>query len=1113
MKRMLMVILLLITGITGYSIQHEAVFKRYSTTNGLSNNWIRCIYQDHWGYMWFGTAGGLNRFDGEHFKVYQPVFTDSLKQGNVTINAIASKDSLNLWVCTDIGMYIYNYLTDRLEYYKILAENFPFLCCTYDNENNLWVGSNRGLLKLDADGKLDRVFIHDPTNDASISSNYVNTLYIDSDNNLWVGTKNGLNLFNSQNDQFKRFNPGTSKNSISGNDVLSIVEDRENCLWIGTAFNGLNVGIYKNEDIHFRKVIEGSVNSLMTDAENNLWIGHGSGGGLDCIPLHNFSPDNFRLIHYENRSANPKSLSDNSVFCIYQDKLNDLWFGTFSRGINYYSKRAKKFHVVDQIQGSNKSIGNNLVNAFFEDSTYLWVGTEGGLNRFDKEDREWKHYNYEHNDQRSLASDPVFKIYSDSRGNLWIGSWAGGLNLYNPKTDDFTRHLPGKNPGTISNENVFDILEDSKGNLWVTTVGGGLNRYDYQTGTFDVFKNNPQNQCSINGNFLNDIFETSNGQLYISLFNLIDRYNYATGCFEHILHYPEKSDYEFYANVLSFFEDSRKNLWIATNAGLEYFDPSKNLFRQYGVDDGLPDNSILGILEDDHGNFWIGTNKGLSKFVNAVDLPKKTEFINFSIYDGLPANDFKKRAAYKNEAGRMYFGTSGGFVWFYPDSIVLNKAIPRVVLTGFSILNPVNDENEWQTKNDNINFTRQINLPYDHSDFTISFSSLNFLNPEKNQYRYKLEGLDDDWRQATTVSQATYTNLQPGEYTFKVMGSNNDNVWNPVPKTLSIKIIPLWWQTDFFKIALIVLLAILIFIVVYARMSGLRKYNRKLEQSIAERTGELIKLNTLLKNKQEKISEQNLELSKHKNELEELVHERTIELEQEKIRAEESSKLKSSFLANMSHEIRTPLNAILGFTSLLTENSLDAEHQKKYLELLASNSKILFFLINDIIDISIIESNQLELNVTRFNARRILADFKNFYNQPKDTPLEFIYANMDARETLFIKNDAVRFRQVMSNLINNAFKYTKSGKIEYGYKQFSDRILFYVSDTGIGINPNDQQKIFEEFYKSSTEKQKLYGGTGIGLALCRRLVTQMGGKIWVESKTGEGSTFYFDLPY
>jgi len=1089
-----------------------ARFRRISITDGLSNNWVRCVYHDRFGYIWVGTSGGLNRYDGVQFKGYKPLSNDSLEQGNVTINAILEKDSLNLWILTDIGMYTYHYPSDRLFQARLLPENFPFLAGAYDAAGNLWIGSNRGLIRLNRDACVDTVFRHNPSDPSSLSSDYINALFVGSDQTLWIGTKKGLNVYEPDKNVFRTFFPSPRDGSLSGNDVLSIAEDGDRRLWVGTARDGLNLLVRDSSSVSFQPILPGTILSLLYDEENTLWIGHGSGQGIERIDLSGFASGKFAKTSYKNHPGDPKTLSDNSVFCLYADRNGDIWIGTFGRGLNFYSKRAKQFQVFEEIQGDTFSIRNNLVNAFYEDETHLWVGTEGGLDRLHKETGQWKHFGYETDNPRSLASNPVFKIFKDSRGNLWMGNWSGGLNLFDPRNESFIRHLPGDEPGSLSNENVFDILEDSRGNLWITTVGGGLNRYDYATGTFEHFMHNPRNPCSIHGNFLNTLLETSTGELYVSLYNMVDRFDYETRCFSHIIHNPSTNDSVFYGNVIDIFEDSRQNLWFATNTGLEYYNPVKKTFKRYTTGDGLPDNTIQGILEDAHGNLWMGTNHGLSKMIHGVELPDRPRFINFSAHDGLPANDFKKRAAYENQAGWFYLGTSNGYVCFHPDSIHFNPVVPEVVLTGFTIMDPSGSK-KLPVSETNINFTDEVILPYNNADFTVSFAALNYLNPGKNQYKYRLEGRDEEWFYLKNQTSVTYTNLRPGEYIFQMMGSNNDGVWNPVPKTLTIRIIPLWWQTFGFKATVFLVVILMILLGVWFRLSTLDRYNKILEKAIAERTGELVQLNALLKNKQKKISEQNAALARHKSELEVLVHERTTQLEKEKVKAEESYKLKSSFLANMSHEIRTPLNAILGFTSLLAQNSVDEEHRKKYIELINSNSKLLFFLINDIIDISIIESNQLVLNKTRFNAKRILSDFINFYNFRGEEFVRFSFVNQYMRETLFIVNDAVRFRQVMSNLLNNAFKYTKDGKIEYGYRIQKANVLFYVSDTGIGIKKEEQEKIFDDFYKSKQEKGNAYGGTGIGLALCKRLVHQMGGRIWVESEVNKGSTFFFELPY
>lgn len=1113
MNKILLFFLLLFVSQLSYSLDNQTYFKKISVKDGLSNNWVRCIYQDDYNYLWFGTSGGLNRYDGQNFKVYRPISADSLELGNVTINAIMKKDADNLWVCTDIGMYTYNYPNDKFTYYPLLAENFPFLTCTTDQEKNIWIGTNRGLIKVDKSLKLINKYLNNTLESNGLASNYVNVVYVDSKNNVWIGTTKGLNLYCKDTDSFFHFKKDDKPWSISGNDILSITEDRAGRIWVGTALDGLNLIEKKNNNLQFKPIIGGAIISLLADSENKLWVGHGAGGGIERIDLNAFQNGKLSIDRFKNDPIDLKTLSDNSVFCIYQDKFKDIWIGTFGKGINYFSRRSKSFHIVEEKYGTNTSIKNNLVNAFFEEEKYLWIGTEGGLDRLDKKTGLYEHFENESNNPNSMASNPVFKIYKDSRGNLWIGNWAGGLSLFNYKTNSFKRFMPDGKPGSISNENVFSIVEDKQGNLWVTTIGGGLDRYDYSTGKFIVYQHNPQNPCSINGDYLNFVFTTSTGDLYVSLHNLIDKFNYKTGCFDHIYN-TTGTDSVFYGNVTSIFEDSKKNIWIATNTGLYYYNPANNSFKIFTVKHGLPDNTIQGILEDDHGNLWLGTNKGLSKFINAISIPNKPEFINFTVADGLPANDFKRGATLKNSQGFLYFGTSGGYVWFHPDSIHFNPIPPEIVLTRFEMLNSMPDNQQtYSSVTENINHLGRIVLKYGNTDFKISFAALNFLNSEKNQYKYKLDGYDSDWIIAGHNTDVTYTNIQPGDYTFVVSGSNNDGVWCEKDKKLGIKILPPWWNTLLFKIALVLTLLFLAGFSIWLRISSLNRYNKVLEKRILERTDELVKLNSVLKSKQREIVSQNTQLEKHQNHLEKLVSERTSQLEEAKNKAEESDRLKSAFLANMSHEIRTPMNAILGFSSLLRESGITEKQRIKFTDLIIRNGNILHVLINDVINISIMEAGQMALNICKFDAIPILNELFNFYEKKNSKKIQLLFLNQKVHEPLILTADLVRFKQILVNLLNNAFKYTETGKIEFGFKKFKKKILFFVVDTGIGIEKDDQARIFDHFYKIEQSKIKLYGGTGIGLAICKQLINQMGGVIWVKSVINVGSTFYFSLPF
>jgi len=1114
MARCIFLFFFLLLSLLNVSANDQIHFKRITTNDGLSNNWVRCILQDSTGYMWFGTADGLNRFDGKNIKVFRPLSNNHVPIGNFVINEITSIDSQNFWLCTELGLFKFNEKEETFVRDSLLPY-YPYTTTIKDSDQNIWFGSNRGIYKVSPNRKLLKVYTNNPSDSTTISDNFINTFAIDSKGNLWIGTKKGLNKYNKASDNFTRFmNNSNSKGEISGNDITSIFEDNRNRIWIGTSLDGLNLYTPKSSDGDFKKILSGSISSIYQVNKDNLWIGLASGGGISVISLSDFDKGKLSIQNIKNDPLDHRSLGDNSINKIYSNKYNDLWIMTFGGGVNYYSARTKKFNNVSEKYGTDQSLSNNLVNAFFEEEKYLWIGTEAGLDRLDKKTGKFKNYNYNPNNNRSLASNSVNALNKDSKGNLWVGTWAGGLHLYNYKTDDFTRFTPDGKPGSIGSTSISSIFEDSYGNLWIGTNAGGLNRYNYKTGEFKKYFPDKEKNGSLGGRSMSQVYQTSNGNLYIALFGSIDRYDYKTDQFTHIS--PKSitpDDQNLDGIIIGIFEDSRKNIWITSSSGLWLFDSKTNTYRCFSSKDGLPDNSIQGILEDGHGNLWISTNNGIAEFINGVSNPQKPIFRVFTVDDGLAANDFKKNSAYKNNEGFMFFGSSKGYTSFHPDSIKTNTIKPNVVFTRFELLETTPNENsKFRSTNENINLAEQIDLHYPNTDFCISFAALNFLDTKKNQYRYKLDGYDTEWIDAGTTTAATYTNLREGKYTFKVIASNNDGIWNETPKEVIIKIYPPWWRSSIFQIFCILIIVFSSISFVLIRFYMIKKENHMLEAVIEKRTNELTKLNWLLERKQKIILEQNDELSKHRNNLESLVEKRTEELAAARLRAEESDKLKSSFLANMSHEIRTPMNAIIGFSNLLIDTESTEEKRQKYIELIRNNSKQLSVLINDIIDISIIESNKMTLSTGRFNVDSIMKELYSYFEIENKNRLDFVFLNTDSNEPLFLFNDAIRFRQIMVNLLSNAFKYTDKGKIEYGYEVLKNDVRFFVSDTGIGIIVEEKDKIFDQFYKSPKDKVKLYRGTGIGLAICKSLVEQMGGKIWLDSTINVGSTFSFTLP-
>jgi signal transduction histidine kinase/ligand-binding sensor domain-containing protein/CheY-like chemotaxis protein len=1111
MKLFIVNLFLLLHLSAAFSQVDKPNFKRFSTKEGLSNNWVRCIYQDNKGFLWFGTADGLNRYDGYGFKVFRLINDDKTSLGDIHINAILEKNNHQLWVCTDMGVYTFD-LESEKGFTNPLLKPLSVICAIIDTHKNTWFGTSNGLFRYNPADSSITSFTHKNDNSNSLSSDYINTLFLDSEGNVWAGTKKGLNFFNSNTQTFASYSANGMQGSISGNDVMGICEDKFKRLWVGTSQDGVNL-VKKSSDrvLYFHQVLDGYIMNLISDFENNIWIARGSGGGLVKIALGN-SLDNSTInpVIYHTDPTNPKSISDNSIYSIFEDKAKDIWIGTFGGGVNYFSKREKKFFSISFDYSAKSSLFNNLVNAICDDEKYLWIGTEAGLDRYDKTEKTFKHFSYNERDKTSMSVNPVYSLLRDSKDNLWVGTWAGGLNLYNNKTQTFKHFQPDEKEGSISNGNIFSIFEDSKRNLWIGTIGGGLNRYNYKTSKFEHFLKNESDTGSLYYNFVNCILESKTGRLYISTYFSLEIFDYETGKFTHCLFNKKISDNA--GQIISIFQDSKNHIWIASNKGLSIFDESEMKFNDYDIE-GMPDNTIQAILEDNHHNIWISTNNGLVQIIQGALLPKDPVIRNYSVTDGLPGNEFKKRSAIKNSSGILYFGSANGVVYFNPDSIEYNTIAPPVVLTGFQLLSLQKDDNlKFKSILQNINSVELIDLPYNNSNFIIWFSSLNFLNSENNKFLYKLEGYDDNWIDAGTRHSATYTNLKPGSYNFQVKGSNNDGVWCNEPAKLEIIIHPPWWGTLLFRIFMVLVIIITLISIHFIRLSILKGQNTLLEKKVKDRTNDLTEMNTLLEERQEEITIQNDELERHRSHLEQLVEERTVELVSAKIKAEESDRLKSSFLANMSHEIRTPMNAIYGFSGLLNADDLSKEDKSQYINIINENCESLLVLIDDILDISRIEVDHLVFTNEKYIVDDVLVNLESFFkhNNNKQLTIEFFNKNSDHK--LILNNDKVRFRQVFTNLFNNAYKFTDTGYIRFGYEVIKDYVRFYVSDTGIGIESSEMERIFNHFYKIENSFERLYAGTGLGLAISKKLIEMMGGEIWVESTVGKGSIFYFTLP-
>ncbi len=1069
----------------GYSLKLFA--HNENDTNSLSSNAIRSIIEDSNGFIWAGTQeGGINKFDpkSQLFKRYY-----------------GSSDTLNGFTGTSA--------------WKILE----------DSEGNLWIGTwNNGLFRTKATNSLQEnekftCYKNNPSQKNSLSHNIVREIFEDSHGTIWIGTQGGgLNRYNKKTDNFTNFQHSPANNkSLSNNSVYAVFEDSEGRLWIGTSGGGLNLfnpatetfsNYFDESSEHIDAIVEINPGYLLVGTENGLRV---------------FDVATKKYFRLTTELGQRNELNYKLIRTNFKDSQNIIWVGT-EQGV-YKSMVVKEFIHVRHDPENPNSLSHNIVRAITEepDGT-TWAGTIGkGLNRFDPKTQQWMVYKAD-NSGSGLKSNGIQSLLVDSKGNLWCGTMNGYLQRFNKATNTFSAYLLNPNPINTP-DFIQGIVEDAQGYFWIGTENG-LCRFNPQTSTWDYIRHDPKNPNSISGNNIQSkaIYFDDKGNLWVGTWNNGLNFIAKEELYKadpKVVHWKTKEEKKKGRfsdnNVLSIHQDKKGTIWLGTyGGGLNRFDPGKEEFYTYTTQNGLAHNVIFGILEDNEGNLWLSTSNGLSKFD-----PVNEKFTNFYESDGLQGNAFFWGASFKNKDGWMYFGGQNGYNKFQPERITVSTNIPRIVITNFKVYNKDKDFGKALSE------LSDVKLSYRDNYISIYFAALDYANPSRNKFKYKLEGFDKDWIESGNQQFASYTNLSGGVYTFKVIGSNHDNTWNNQGTSLVIRITPPFYQLLWVRILFGIGLTLLLYFIYLTRVTNFKTQSLRLKQMVESRTKELNTANCLLETqKQEilqqkdevelqrnKILEQKKELELHRNHLESLIELRTEELAKAKNKAEESDMIKTSFLANMSHEIRTPLNAIVGFSNLLDERGITPDERKEYVELINRNTDTLLVLVNDILDLSSMEADQLKLHKHRFNLNEFVDDISNYYKTSYASSNVELRVNNELKELRqSIYSDSYRLKQIMTNLLNNAFKFTEQGFIEVACKKGEDHIIISVKDTGIGISKENQEIIFERFRKIEDNTTKLYRGSGLGLAISVRLCDLMNCRLWLESEPGKGSTFFLQLP-
>jgi ligand-binding sensor domain-containing protein/signal transduction histidine kinase len=1077
-----------------FSQKQDIKFEYLGIEAGLSNNDVFCMLQDSRGFMWFGTSDGLNKYDGYKFTIYKSNKADqySLKSNGIKDIIEDSKDVI--WIATwGGGLHKFDREKNRFVHFKHDPLNKNSISSDFvtslfeDKQGNLWMGTENGGLDL-FDQKNNQFihYSHGATESKTLGKVYVTSIFEDSQHNLWIGTNGGLNLFDRKGKTFTKYQYSKKDTrSLSNNLVNVILEDKRKNLWIGTNDGGLDqLNKKTGEFSHFRNnLLAGNkfprydVLSITEDDNGNLWIGTRNGG------LNIFNPLTGVSQNYYHDELDITSLSRNSVTGIYKDPKGNMWIGTMAGGINFLNNAGNKF-IHYKHNSSKNSLSDNNVSAIYEDSDKnLWIGTDGGgLNLLNRKSGRFTHYKYQPDNKNSIRSNSVLSICEDSKGNLWIGTWAGGITIFNRKKNTF-KHFKNNpvNPSSLSSNNVWTIFEDREKHIWIGTYGGGLNLYNPDNDSFTYYMYDENDPAGINNNHVITIFEDSKGFLWIGTDGGgLNQFDKKTKKFTHFIHDDSRNSLS-YNFVSSIYEDRNGNLYIGTGSGLNYFNTKTHYFTFYTAKDGFTDGSASGMLEDTKGNLWISTAKGISRFN-----PATKSFINFNTEDGLHTNNYNSRAHCKSGTGAMYFGGINGFDEFFPDRIQKVSFDPPLMITDFQVFNKgvsiAIDENDPSPLKKDITETKKITIPYRSSVISFEFASLHYGVKERKQYAYMLEGFDKTWNEVGAKRSATYTNLNPGEYIFKVKGLNNEGTWSSNIASLQLTITPPFWLTWWFRIAVVIVVVGSVIVFYRVRINLVKRQRELLQQKVKEQTIQLV----------------------HSNEEE---HKARLEADHANEELEKKNQELEQFVYIASHDLREPLRTTSSFVELFQKQykgKLD-EKADTYLSYISQSADRMKMLIDDLLDYSRIggkkELQQLDCNII---LQEVLADL--------GTALTDAGAVIRADRLPVISGHPTAVKQLFQNLITNGIKFRKkdvSPKIQIGAEIKDGAWKFSFADNGIGIEPQHKEKIFVIFQRLHSRKE--YEGSGIGLAHCKKIVEMHNGNIWVESTPGTGSTFHFTL--
>lgn len=1115
--------------------QQEIKFDRITINDGLSLSSVYSIFQDHKGFLWFGTEDGLNKYDGANFHIYNNYPGNPNSLSHKWIEYIAEDHNGTIWTGSRHGVTALNPATDEMRQFTHVHDSVASLSndtvsTMMMHEAILWVGTNNGLNRIDVNTQWNMRI----ETDTSRGHRRINALYADNQNRIWIGTGGGI--FFTKNGSDKARNIVSNLPDGSPIHVNAILVEKDT-LWVGHQNGLLKYILEGKEKIKFKypgiSYSNGfPVQSIHRDSKGTLWIISDQwlsefkrGRIIDRIfspdpspslatnPLKPMIEDELGNIWYgtfgdgiyridaesdriTNLSHHPgydNSLSDNTINAIFQDRAGTIWVGTFGAGISIYKPGLNIIETLRHIAFSDQTMSSSFVWSIMEDSKgRVWIGTNTtGIDVYNPVNGTFRNIRYEATSDRPLPPFGVRDIFQARNGIIWAGSDGGGLCKLNDEGTILKRYLHDENnPESISNNSVRTIYQDTTGTLWIGTRHG-LNRFNPATGKFFRYMHDPGDSSSISNDFVySAIHMDRRGFLWLGTYGGgLNRLNTETGTFTSYRFDPDDATTISDDIVFSIYEDAKGYMWIGTNSGLNLFNPGNGKFKRYGTESGLPNEVIYGIMPDKQNRLWMTTNKGVSR----LDLTE-FRFKNYDVRDGLQSNEFNGGAFYEGKSGKLYAGGVYGLSIIDPEKMKPRPNTAEILVTRLEVLGKevtiepkdltlekehpsgevvLHQGNYYLKKH--IAYLDELKLDFRERSFSIEFTAMNHPSPEKLNYRFRMLNLEESWTSTGNRNYVTFANMKPGNYVLQIDALNGDGFSAREQAVIKIIITPPFWYSPWF-IALEVLLVLVIIIIVYRFLLNQRT-NRILKDQFAQ-----------IKIAHEKLqeSEQNLK---------------------------ELNATKDKFFSIISHDLKNPFASVLSISELMNENfeTADKDEIKYGVKKIHQTNKHIYQLLENLLTWSKSQRGKLALETARFNLTKVVETNVNVLRL--DAERKDINIQCNIPDEVFAFADREMISTVFRNLLNNAIKFTYPGKsVQVSIAVKEDYIELSISDEGTGISEENLAKLFsieDKFKSDGTSGEK---GTGLGLIICKEFIEKNNGHLYVDSQPGKGSTFSFTVP-